>query len=211
MKRLAIYLLAAVAAAAAAWAAEPARDGTAGSEGTASAIFAGGCFWCMEPPFHGMEGVVEVLPGYTGGNVPNPTYEQVCTGRTGHYEAVEVTYDPEKISYEKLLDVFWRHIDPTDPNGQFADRGRQYQTAVFYKDDDQKKAAEKSRQELDRSGKFGQAVKTAILPASEFYPAEAYHCRFYEKNPSHYQSYKKASGREEFLHKTWDNEKGKTQ
>jgi methionine-S-sulfoxide reductase len=174
------------------------------------AVFAGGCFWCMEPPFKDLEGVIEALPGYTGGVTANPTYEQVCKGNTGHYEAVEVTYDPKTISYERLLEAYWRLIDPTDPNGQFADRGRQYQTAIFYNDEAERQAALKSKQKLEASGKFGQAIETKILRASEFYPAEEYHCRYYQKNPQHYTSYKKASGRETYLHKTWGdkNEKG---
>ena len=140
--------------------------------------------------------MLEVLPGYTGGSLKNPTYEQVCQGNTGHYEAVEVTYDPAKVTYERLLEAFWRHIDPTDPFGQFVDRGRQYQTAIFYADEEQKDAAEKSMKALELSGKFGEPIQTKLIPAAVFYPAEEYHCRFYEKNPNRYESYKKASGRE---------------
>lgn len=167
------------------------------------AVFAGGCFWCMEHPFDQLSGVVSVLPGYTGGSVANPTYEQVCTGRTGHLEAVEVTYDPELISYKQLLDVFWRQIDPTDENGQFADRGRQYQSAIFYADEEQKHQALVTLEALEASGKFKEKIRTRILPATVFYPAESYHCRYYEKNPGHYSRYRKGSGREDYLQKTW--------
>lgn len=167
------------------------------------AIFAGGCFWCMEPPYAKLPGVTAVRPGYTGGKTQNPTYEEVCGGNTGHYEAVEVTYDPEAVSYEALLQVFWRQIDPTDPRGQFADRGEQYRTAIFYLDEEQKKLAEESVRKLEESGKFPQKIMTKVLPASIFYPAENYHCRYYEKNPAHYARYKKGSGRADYIQKTW--------
>ncbi len=167
------------------------------------AVFAGGCFWCMEHPFDELSGVVKVLPGYTGGSVANPTYEQVCTGRTGHLEAVEVTYDPELVSYKQLLDVFWRQIDPTDENGQFADRGGQYQSAVFYADEEQKHQAVVTKEALEASGKFDKKIKTRLLPAAVFYPAESYHCRYYEKNPEHYGRYRKGSGREDYIKRTW--------
>jgi len=171
------------------------------------ATFAGGCFWCMEPPFEELEGVTDVITGYTGGNTENPTYEQVCSGTTGHYEAIQITYDPQKISYGKLLDVFWRHIDPTDDGGQFADRGSQYQTAVFYHDDAQKEAAEVSKKALDNSGRFDKPIATKILPHTVFYPAEDYHQDYYKKSSTRYYLYKKASGREDYLNNLWDEQK----
>jgi peptide methionine sulfoxide reductase msrA/msrB len=160
----------------------------------------------MEHPFDDLPGVIRVLPGYTGGHTQNPSYEEVCSGTTGHYEAVEVTYDPQRIAYTKLLDVFWRQIDPTDAFGQFADRGQQYQSAIFYTDEKQKEQAAASIQVLEASGKFGRPVKTKLLPAAVFYPAESYHCRYYEKNPEHYRRYKKGSGREDFINTSWKND-----
>lgn len=177
-------------------------------ENTKKVVFAGGCFWCMEPPYHKLNGVINVLPGYTGGHIKNPVYEQVCGGYTGHYEAVEVTYDPEKITFEELLRVFWRQIDPTDEEGQFADRGQQYQAAIFYHDEEERLAAFKSKEELEKSGRFFKPVTTKILPASEFYPAEIYHCRFFEKKPEHFKRYKAGSGRQDFIDRTWGKHDG---
>ncbi len=168
-----------------------------------TAIFAGGCFWCMEPPFEQLEGVIDVQAGYTGGRTEHPTYEEVSTGRTGHLEAVRVVYDPEKVDYEKLLEVFWRQIDPTDTGGQFADRGSQYTTAIFYLDEEQRRLAEASRRRLDSSGIFDRPVVTAILPATTFYPAEDYHQDYYRKNVLHYTRYKAGSGRADFIDATW--------
>ncbi|ABN54186.1 MAG TPA: peptide-methionine (S)-S-oxide reductase [Hungateiclostridium thermocellum] len=165
------------------------------------AAFAGGCFWCMVPPFKELEGVCEVIAGYTGGHVENPTYEQVCSGKTGHYEAVQITYDPETIQYEKLLDVFWSQIDPTDPEGQFADKGPQYQTAIFYYDEEQKVLAEESKKRLESEGYFDKPIVTKIIKASAFYPAEEYHQDYYLKNPEHYKRYKTGSGREAYIQK----------
>jgi len=167
------------------------------------AIFAGGCFWCMEPPYSYLDGVIDVSAGYTGGHVDNPTYHQVSTGRTGHYEAIRIIYDPEKVSYEKLLNIFWQNIDPTDPGGQFADRGTQYLTAVFYVDAEQKEVAERSKQAMDKSGKFDDPIVTAILPAEKFYPAEDYHQDYFKKNADNYSRYKKGSGRAGYLEKKW--------
>lgn len=167
------------------------------------ATFAGGCFWCMEPPFKKLAGVGYVVPGYTGGAEKNPSYQEVCSGRTGHVEAVQVEYDPSKVSYEELLDIFWRNIDPTDGGGQFADRGSQYQTAVFYHNDGQKKAAERSRRALEESGKFERPIATAIREFTAFYPAEEYHQEYYKKNPTHYKMYRMGSGREGYLQKKW--------
>lgn len=174
---------------------------TKNEEGFASATFAGGCFWCMVQPFARLDGVRDVVCGYTGGKTTNPTYEQVCSGTTGHYEAVDVTYDPSRVSYRQLLDVFWAQIDPSDPSGQFADKGSQYRTAIFYHDDDQKKAAEESKDALEHSGKLRGRVATQILPATEFYPAEEYHQDYYEKNPRRYAMYRAGSGREQYFRK----------
>jgi len=168
-----------------------------------TATFAGGCFWCMQPPFDTLEGVVSTEVGYTGGEVENPTYEEVCLGDTGHYEAIRVTYDPELVSYEKLLETFWHNIDPTQSNGQFADRGPQYLTAIFYHDDAQKREAEASKAALQVSGKFDRPIATEILSAKTFYPAEGYHQKYYQKSSSHYQMYKQGSGRAGFIEKVW--------
>jgi peptide methionine sulfoxide reductase msrA/msrB len=169
----------------------------------AVATFAGGCFWCSEYTFEGVEGVVEVVSGYTGGDVENPTYEQVCSGQTGHYEAVQVYYDSEDVTFKELLDVYWRHINPTDPYGQFADRGSQYRTAIFYHNEEQKRIAEESKKELDESGKFDKPIVTEILPLTKFYPAEEYHQDYYKKQPERFNAYKKLSGREQFIQETW--------
>ncbi len=171
-----------------------------------TATFAGGCFWCMEPPFEQLDGVMEAAAGYTGGRGENPTYEQVSSGRTGHYEAVQVSYDPSKVTYQDLLDVFWRNIDPTDKGGQFADRGTQYYTAVFYHNEEQKQLAEESKRALGTSGKFSKPIVTAVLPAGPFYRAEDYHQDYYRKAPARYKRYKRGSGRELFIEKMWQKE-----
>ena len=174
------------------------------------ATFAGGCFWCMQPPYDDLNGVISTTVGYTGGEKPNPTYEEVCTGRTGHAEAVQIVFDSTKLSYEDLLQVFWHNINPTDPYGQFADKGSQYRTAIFYHDEKQKELAEKSKKELEASGKFDDPIVTEIVPISVFYPAEEYHQEFYKNNPLRYNSYKMGSGRAGFLKKKWgEEEKGK--
>lgn len=167
------------------------------------ATFAGGCFWCMVAPFEALEGVTEVVSGFTGGHVQNPTYEEVCSGKTGHYEAVDIRYDPAQISYPELLEVFWRQIDPTDPGGQFADRGTQYQTAIFYHDEEQQRQADESKAALELSGRFSRPVVTKIIPAQKFYPAEGYHQAYCRTNPIHYQQYRQGSGRADYLKKTW--------
>ena len=167
------------------------------------ATFAGGCFWCMQGPFDYLEGVISTKTGYTGGSTLNPSYEEVCTGKTGHTEAVEIIYDQEIISYEKLLEVFWRNIDTTTQNQQFADKGSQYRTAIFYHTEEQKILAEKSKQDLEKSGKFDKPIVTEILPAAPFYPAEDYHQDYYKKNPFHYELYKQGSGRARYLERTW--------
>jgi peptide methionine sulfoxide reductase msrA/msrB len=171
------------------------------------AVFAGGCFWCMEPPFEKLDGVAEVIAGYTGGEKQDPTYKEVSSGTTGHVEAVLVRYDPEKVSYEELLQVFWRQIDPTDGEGQFADRGPQYRTAIFHTGEGQKVLAESSRHALKGTGIFSRPIVTEILPAGPFYPAEKYHQDYYRKNPVRYKLYRYNSGRDRFLKKVWDKRK----
>jgi peptide methionine sulfoxide reductase msrA/msrB len=178
-------------------------------EQTRSAVFAGGCFWCTESDFEKVDGVIDAVSGYTGGHMKNPTYEQVSSGVTGHVEAVKVIYDPQKVSYEQLLAVFWRHVDPTDDGGQFVDRGSQYRSAIFYADSEQKRLAEASRQELAASGHFDRPIVTEILPLGEFYPAEDYHQDYYKKNPLRYHWYRSGSGRDQFLEKTWKDEGNK--
>jgi peptide methionine sulfoxide reductase msrA/msrB len=170
------------------------------------AIFAGGCFWCMVPPFEKLDGVSEVISGYTGGHKVNPTYEEVSSGTTGHMEAVEVTYDPARVSYEKLLDVFWRQINPTDAGGQFVDRGSSYKSAIFYNNEEQKKLAEKSKKELEQSGRFDKPIVTEIRPARPFYRAEEYHQDYWKKNPIRYKFYRYNSGRDQYLGKIWGKE-----
>ncbi|KUJ98454.1 MAG: Peptide methionine sulfoxide reductase [Thermococcales archaeon 44_46] len=168
------------------------------------AIFAGGCFWCMEEAFERLPGVIEAISGYTGGWVENPTYELVSTGDTGHREAVKVVYDPSKISYERLLEVFWRNIDPTDPGGQFADRGEQYKTAIFYLNEGQRELGEESKRRLELSGIFKEPIATEILPAEEFYSAEDYHQGYYFRFEASYKNYKLYSGRLGFIKSVWE-------
>jgi peptide methionine sulfoxide reductase msrA/msrB len=167
------------------------------------AAFAGGCFWCIESAFDELEGVKEAVSGYTGGKTKNPTYPEVCTGKTGHYEAVQVIFDSNKITYRELVEIFWQQIDPTDPTGQFADKGSQYKTAIFYHNEEQKKIAEESKKALEKSGKFDKPIVTEIKEASEFYPAEDYHQDYYKTCPLRYQNYKIGSGRESFLKRVW--------
>jgi peptide methionine sulfoxide reductase msrA/msrB len=168
-----------------------------------TATFAGGCFWCIEADFAKIPGVKKVVPGYTGGEQENPTYEEVSSGATGHLEAAQISYDPSRVTYEQLLDIFWKHIDPTDPDGQFADRGSQYRTAIFYHDEEQKQAAKKSKRALEASGKFDRPIVTEVRPFTKFYEAEDYHREYYKKNPLRYRLYLQGSGREQFLKKTW--------
>jgi len=179
--------------------------------GQRQAVFAGGCFWCMEPPFAGLPGVLEVTAGYCGGDKANPTYEEVSAGTTGHLEAVQISYDPAKISYEQLLAIFWRQIDPTDAGGQFADRGSQYRAAIFYDDEYERQAAEDSKRDMELSGRFPGPVRVAILPLKPFYPAEAYHQEYYRKNAARYQAYKEGSGRAAFLRRAWPEKEVKSQ
>ncbi len=170
---------------------------------SAKATFAGGCFWCMEPPFEKLEGVIDVTSGYTGGHTENPSYEEVLAGGTGHMEAIQILYDPNKISYLELLDVFWRQIDPTDPGGQFVDRGSQYGTAIFYHNEEQRVFAEKSKKELENSGIYENPVVTKIIKGSTFYKAEAYHQDYYKNNSIRYKYYRYNSGRDQYLKKIW--------
>lgn len=171
------------------------------------ATFAGGCFWCSQADFSKLPGVIKVVSGYTGGHKDNPSYEEVSSGKTGHYEAIQVYYDEDKISYQELLDYYWRHIDPTDAGGQFYDRGSQYRTAIFYHNEEQRKLAEKSKDELEKSGRFSKPIATRILRFTKFWEAEDYHQDYYKKNQLRYQLYRQGSGREDFLEKVWGKEK----
>lgn len=173
------------------------------SEKIKKAMFAGGCFWCVEPPISQLKGVISVIPGYSGGHVKNPTYEQVCTGNTGHLEVIEVTYDENVIGYGEIVEVFWRQIDPTDEGGQFGDRGSQYKTAILYYDDEQKLIAEKSKKSISDLFNFDKPIATKIQKAGEFFPAEDYHHRYFEKNPFRYNMYKEASGRTKYIEEVW--------
>jgi peptide methionine sulfoxide reductase msrA/msrB len=177
------------------------------SERMELATFAGGCFWCMVAPFDEQPGIIEVVSGYTGGHTKNPSYEEVCSNKTGHYEAVQITFDPEIFPYTKLLELFWQQIDPTDEGGQFNDRGLSYRTAIFYHNDVQKELAEASKNELKNSGRFQKPIVTEILPASTFYRAEEKHQGYYKKNPFHYNLYKEGSGRSRFIRDHWKNRK----
>lgn len=179
--------------------------------GLEKATFGGGCFWCMEKPFEQVKGVVSVIPGYTGGHRENPTYQEVSSGETGHLEVVEISFDPGRVSYTELLDLFWRQVDPTDPGGQFADRGDQYKTAIFYHSEEQMKAAHASKEKIDKSGIFANPVVTEIFPGTVFYPAEDYHQDYYRKNPVRYKLYRYGSGRDRFLKKVWSDIKEKPQ
>lgn len=176
-----------------------------------TAIFAGGCFWCMEGPFENLDGVLDVQSGYTGGKTTNPSYEEVSSGKTGHLEAVRITYDPRRISYQKLLEIFWQQVDPTDAGGQFVDRGSQYRTAIFYTTPEQKKLAEQSRDDLSRQAGLSKPIVTEIQPAREFYPAEDYHQDYHKKNPQAYERYRQGSGRDICLIQVWKNKVKKQQ
>lgn len=173
------------------------------------ATFAGGCFWCMQPPFDKLEGVISTTVGYTGGPEKSPTYKEVSYGKTGHAESIEVMYDPTQVSYEELLDVFWMNINPTDPDGQFVDRGKQYRTGIFYHDEEQKKLAEASKETLEKSGRYDKPIVTEIIPASEFYKAEEYHQEYYKKNPIGYKTYRNGSGRDQYIERIWGEDSKK--
>jgi len=170
---------------------------------TATATFAGGCFWCLQPPFEKLDGVVSTTVGYTGGQAKNPTYQEVSGGGTGHAESVQIVYDPQKISYEKLLDIFWHNVDPITANAQFCDHGNQYRTAIFFHDEAQHRLAEESKRRLDESKKLARPIVTEIVAASEFYPAEDYHQKYHEKNPARYKYYRWNCGRDRRLKELW--------
>ena len=170
---------------------------------TEIATFAGGCFWCMEPPFDKLDGVISTTSGYTGGHQASPTYKQVSAGSTGHTEAIQLEYDPARVSYEELLSVFWKNIDPTTANSQFCDHGSQYRSGIFYHNDEQKKAAEISLNKLNQTKSFDEPVVTEITSASIFYPAEEYHQDYYQKNPLRYKYYRFACGRDKRLEMLW--------
>jgi len=191
------------------------REGKSNMEGESGniriATFAGGCFWCVEADIEKVPGVVKVVLGYTGGQKENPTYEEVSSGTIGHVEAVQVSYDPSRITFEELLQVFWRHIDPTDAGGQFVDRGPQYRSIIFYHDEEQRRLAEESKEALSRSGKFTKPIATEIMKFIRFYEAEDYHQDYYKKNPLRYTYYRHGSGRDQFLQKAWGKEMKITQ
>ena len=191
-------------AAGAAGAENDARQGADGRK-LEKATFAGGCFWCMEEALDKVEGVVSTTSGYTGGRVKNPSYEDVSSGVTGHAESVEILYDPAKVTYAKILETFWRNIDPITPDAQFCDHGPQYRSAIFYHDETQKRLAEESKKALEKTKPFKEPIVTEITPAAEFYPAEEYHQNFYEKNPVRYRLYKYGCGRAKRLEELWGN------
>ena len=179
-----------------------------GTPERATATFAGGCFWCEETAFEGLEGVLSVTSGYTGGQKLNPTYEEVSSGSTGHAESVQVLYDPRKISYARLLDVFWHNVDPLDAGGQFCDRGAQYRSAIFYADAEQRRLAEASKKVLEKEPRFAGKIATQLVPATRFYPAEEYHQDFYKKNPARYQEYRQGCRRDARLKQLWGEPAG---
>lgn len=183
-------------------------NGAAAAAKTETATLAGGCFWCMEPPFDRLEGVISVTAGYTGGRVRNPTYEQVSAGGTGHAEAVRIVYDPSRIGYGKLLDIFWRNIDPTVKDRQFCDVGHQYRAAIFFHGEEQRRVAMQSREALERSKPFREAIVTEIVAAGEFYAAEEYHQHYYKKNPLRYKYYRAGCGRDKRLKELWGSAAG---
>jgi peptide methionine sulfoxide reductase msrA/msrB len=171
---------------------------------TRTAVFAGGCFWCIQPAFDKAKGVIKTVVGYCGGTEPNPTYDLVSSEKTGYRESIQITYDPAKISYDQLLDIYWRQIDPTQADGQFTDIGPSYRAAIFYGNNDEKKIAETSKEKLARSGKFKKPIVTEILPTMKFYPAEAYHQKYYQQNPEHFEAFEEGSGRVSFKKKAWE-------
>lgn len=184
------------------WSVQPASRAAADAA-PGKVYFAGGCFWCMEEVFEKVEGVLSATSGYMGGTVVNPSYEEVSAGRTGHAESVEVIYDPTKVSYQKLLDTFWRNVDPITPNAQFCDHGNQYRSVIFFRTDEEKRASEASKQTIEQSGRFKEAIVTQIVMATQFYPAEEYHQDFYKKNPVRYKFYKYNCGRAQRLEGLW--------
>ena len=203
MKRTLILLLSYALIAACTIASSQAQNSSPAE--TKTAIFAGGCFWCIQPAFDKATGVIKTVVGYCGGTEPNPTYELVSSEKTGYRESIQITYDPAKISYDQLLDIYWRQIDPTQADGQFTDIGPSYRAAIFYGNDDEKRIAEASKQKLARTGKFSKPIVTEILPAMKFYPAETYHQKYYRQNPEHFEAFEEGSGRVSFKKKTWEN------
>jgi peptide methionine sulfoxide reductase msrA/msrB len=187
------------------WTGSGALAGENAPSDSKTAVFAGGCFWCMQPPYDQAKGVVKTIVGYTGGDSIDANYRKVSAHQTKHREAIEVTYDPAQISYGQLLDIFWRQINPTQADGQFHDIGLSYQAAIFYGNDEEKKAAEASKESLGNSGRFQKPIVTEILPATKFYPAEDYHQKYYLKNPADFEAYHVGSGRVSFLEKVWGN------
>lgn len=200
MNRIFLLVFGCLALAAASYGQSPAPAATR------TAVFAGGCFWCIQPAFDKAPGVVKTVVGYCGGTEPNPTYKLVTSEKTRYRESIEVTYDPAKISYEQLLDIYWRQIDPTQADGQFTDIGPSYRAAIFYGSPDEKKIAETSKEKLSRSGKFRKNIVTEILPAMKFWPAEEYHQKYYRQNPGHFEAFEEGSGRVSFKKDKWDGE-----
>src|SRR5437868_4974855 len=176
---------------------------------TRTAVFAGGCFWCIQPAFDKAQGVIKTVVGYSGGTEPNPTYELVGSEKTNYREAIEITYDPAKISFDQLLDIYWRQINPTQADGQFTDVGPSYRAAIYYQNEDERKIAEASKERLAKSGKFDKPVVTEILPATKFWPAEDYHQKYYQQNPTHFEAFEIGSGRASFQRKKWGEEPNK--
>ena len=198
-----LWFLAVLAVLGIPWRAHAQQPSPASSTGSAKATFAGGCFWCMEPPFDKLPGVISTTSGYTGGQKKNPTYHEVSAGSTGHAEVVQVVYDPKQVSYEKLLDVFWHNVDPTQKDGQFCDHGSQYRTAIFYHDEEQKQLAEAAKAKLQQDKPFQGEIVTEIVPAEEFYAAEEYHQDYATKNPIRYKFYRTGCGRDQRLKQLW--------
>jgi peptide-methionine (S)-S-oxide reductase len=204
MKMQAIPILSMIAVSLAALSGAAGGDGPdRGDRPLEEAIFAGGCFWCMEPPYDKVDGVVSTTVGYTGGHKENPTYEEVSSGRTGHAEAIRIVYDPSRVDYRTLLEIFWRNVDPTDAGGQFCDRGSQYRPAVFFRDEEQQRLALESKAALEASGRFDGGIATEIVPSGPFYAAEEYHQDYYRKNPIRYNFYRYGCGRDKRLAEIW--------
>jgi len=201
MKRLLVFAL--LCSTAVALFVDPTHGQNSSSPTTKTAVFAGGCFWCIQPAFDKAKGVIKTVVGYSGGTEPNPTYDLVSSEKTGYRESIEITYDPTKISFDQLLDIYWRQIDPTQADGQFTDIGPSYRAAIFYSSDEEKNIAESSKEKLAHSRKFDKPIVTEILPAMKFYPAEAYHQKYYQQNPEHFEAFEKGSGRVSFEKKTW--------
>jgi peptide methionine sulfoxide reductase msrA/msrB len=182
---------------------DPARTQESNPANTRTAVLAGGCFWCIQPAFDKAAGVIKTVVGYCGGTEPNPTYQLVGSEKTKYRESIEITYDPAKISFDQLLDIYWKEIDPTQADGQFTDIGPSYRAAIFYGSDEERKIAEASKEKLASSRKFDKPIVTEILPAMKFYPAEAYHQKYYQQNPTHFEAFEHGSGRTSFQKQTW--------